>query len=78
MSIYAEMNHTRKLMSDVSAQILVLCEDREANADEIKKLRAKYENLDNELAVQHSDARAEAKADEAYDRECDERGDYDE
>jgi len=78
MSIYGEMKGTRKAMTALRAKVRELSEDREGNAVEITKLRTEYENLEDELAGQLSDARAEARADEEWDEADDKADDEDE
>jgi hypothetical protein len=69
MSVYAEMNTARRSMGEIARRLVGLRQDAEANADEIKKLRAEYEILEDELSCLESDAKREAEDDERDDRE---------
>jgi regulator of replication initiation timing len=69
MSVYAEMNAARRSMAELAQRLKGLRQDAGANAEEIKKLRAEYEILEEELSCLESDAKREAEDDERDDRE---------
>lgn len=77
MSIYAEINGTKKQMNEIRQRILVLREtDPAANAEEIKLLSRQLDDLDDEMRCQLADARREAREDEEYDRYDEGHRDY--